>query len=78
MPKFFLSVLKPIENDEVISFVYPEEKAQQTTLQERLGDCKCEGCGKDTWIIPPKESVSVREGGKPYRECLNCGIITHL
>jgi hypothetical protein len=50
------------------------------TLSERMGseEAKCEICGKNKWLVLPKDSELVREGGKAYIECLNCGMITHL
>jgi hypothetical protein len=29
-------------------------------------------------MLLAKEQVAVKEGGKAYCECLNCGMMTHL
>lgn len=76
--KFYRSVLEPVSNDDVLTAVYPLRVAQQLTLQERLPNGVCEDCGDKEWIILPKESAMVRESGKPYIECKNCGYHTHL
>lgn len=78
MAEFYQSVLVKVEEQDVISKVYPPRVAQHTTLRERLGDCKCTECQGTKWMILPKESSMVRESGKPYIECLECGNITHL
>lgn len=77
-PKFYQSVLQPIDNADVLKAVYPERIANQLTLEERLPEGKCEDCGGKEWIILPKESAIVRGSGKPYIQCLNCGYHTHL
>ena len=46
------------------------------TLEERIG--KCPECDANSWILLPKESIAVTEGGKPYCECMGCGLTTHL
>lgn len=76
--KFYQAVLVPLEPEQVIASVYPQRVASQITLEERLPDCKCQSCGGKEWIILPKESSLVREGGKPYIECIKCGNFTHL
>ena len=76
-PKFFQAVLVPIED--VIKHVYPPTIADQITLEERLPDnAKCPECSNNEWWILPNDSVAVREGGKAYCECMNCGYQTHL
>jgi len=76
-PKFYQAVLVPIED--VLEYVY-KNKADLFTLTERMGSEKaeCPECGKNKWWLQPKEGAAVREGGKPYIECLNCGYLTHL
>jgi len=76
--KFYQTVLKPVETENVLKTVYPLHIARQLTLEERLPKGECEDCGGKEWIILPKESALVREGGKPYIECMNCGNRTHL
>ena len=73
-PKFYQAVLKPIKD--VITHVYPQGGI---TLEERMGNnAQCPECGKNEWLLLAQEQVAVREGGKPYCECLNCGMVTHL
>ena len=78
-PKFFQAVLVEVKED-IIDHVYPQLKnhPNKPTLNDRLPEGKCEHCGGNEWILLPKEGVAVREGGKPYIECLNCGEVTHL
>lgn len=76
--KFYQAVLEPVEAENVLMTVYPLRIASQLTLEERLPNGQCEDCGGKEWIILPKESAIVRESGKPYIECRNCGYHTHL
>ena len=80
-PKFFQAVLKPVKGN-VFDHVYPQltGSKQQCTMTERMGSesAKCPECGKNVWIILANESSIVREGGKPYIECMECGYGTHL
>lgn len=76
--KFYETILKEVKPEDVLKTVYPERIAIQLTLEERLPEGKCTDCGKDEWIILPKESSMVSQGGKPYIECINCGHVTHL
>jgi DNA-directed RNA polymerase subunit RPC12/RpoP len=80
-PKFFQAYLLEVKGN-VFDHVYPQLKGSkhQFTIVERMEnpEGRCSDCGKNHWIIAPKESSIVREGGKPYIECLNCGYITHL
>ena len=79
-PKFFQAKLVEVKEN-VLDYVYPHLKGkEQLTITERLGnpEGKCPECGENIWFLLPKESVAVREGGKPYIECLNCGFLTHL
>ena len=75
--RFFQAVLKEIPEDKIIEHCYPLHH-KEITLEERMGDGKCIVCGCDSWILLPKESVAVREGGKDYCECMECGYATHL
>jgi hypothetical protein len=77
-PKFFQAVLKPVKD--VMETIYPKEIFGEMTLKERLGNeygC-CSECGGNEWMLLAKESVAVKQGGKPYIECLTCGEVTHL
>jgi flavoprotein len=80
-PKFYQVVLKPVKGN-VLQHVYPwiNQKGITMTMTERMGseEALCGECGKNHWMILPQESSAVREGGKPYIECLGCGSITHL
>lgn len=78
MAKFYKSVLTFVPENEVLNEVYPTRIAKQLTLDERLPNGLCEMCNGDEWIILSKESSIVKESGKPYIECMNCGSITHL
>ena len=79
-PVFYQSVLQKVEGN-VMDLVYPRLKGpEQLTIEERLGnpEGKCEDCGRNEWIMFPKESVFLKESGKQYIECMNCGYQTHL
>ena len=80
-PIFYQAVLVPI-NGNVLDHVYPNLAGtpNQMTLTERMGseDAECPECGENSWVLLPSESAPVREGGKPYCECMNCGGQTHL
>ena len=79
-PKFYQAVLVPVEGN-VLDHVYPHLKGRnQLTLTDRMGseEAKCPDCGGNSWMLHAKESVAVRDGGKPYMECLGCGMTTHL
>jgi len=73
-PKFFQAVLKPITHTDVMKITRGE------TMTERMGSeqALCPECGCNHWWLLPKESGAVREGGKPYIECISCGYTTHL
>ncbi len=78
-PKFYKAAL--IEIDNVLDRIYPHFKGKdQITMTERMGseEAKCPECSNNEWWLLPDDSVTVREGGKPYIECLNCGYQTHL
>lgn len=81
-PKFYQTVLTEIKGN-VLDHVYSylnEKQKEQMTMTERMGseEAKCPECSNNEWWLLPSDSVSVREGGKPYIECLNCGFHTHL
>ena len=79
-PKFYKAALIEIK-DNVLDRVYPHLKGEdQMTMTERMGseEAKCPECSNNEWWLLPDDSVTVREGGKPYIECLNCGYQTHL
>ena len=79
-PKFYQAVLVKVEGN-VLDNVYPHLKGKnQMTMTERMGseEAKCPDCSNNEWFLLPDDSVAVREGGKPYIECLNCGYHTHL
>jgi flavoprotein len=81
-PKFYQAILKPIKGN-VLEHVYPlinQNGKISMTMTERMGseEAKCSDCGKNVWMLLPNECSAVREGGKAYIECLNCGLITHL
>jgi len=79
-PKFYQAEIKEVKGN-VLDHVYPQlVGTNQMTMTERMGneDATCPECGKNHWFLLPGESVAVREGGKDYIECLNCGHQTHL
>ena len=81
-PRFYQATLKLVKGD-VLQHVYPyvNQNGKVTmTMTERMGseEAKCSECGKNHWMILPQELVMVKEGGKPYIQCLECGSITHL
>jgi hypothetical protein len=83
-PKFYQAVLVPVKGN-VLKHVYPlitkfQHGKLSMTMTERMGseEALCGECGKNHWMILPQELVMVKEGGKPYIQCLECGSITHL
>ena len=80
-PKFYQAVLKEVKGN-VLDHVYPHLKGSpnQMTMTERMGseEAKCGECGGNSYIILAQESCAVQEGGKPYIECMGCGITYHL
>jgi hypothetical protein len=80
-PVFYQAVLKKVKGN-VLDHVYPRFKGtdEQMTLAERLGNEEgcCSECGGNEWMLLANESVAVKQGGKPYIECLTCGSTTHL
>lgn len=78
-PKFYKAELKLIKGN-VLDEVNPHLPKGTFTMAERMGsdEAKCPECSNNEWWLLPADSVSVREGGKQYIECLNCGYNTHL
>ena len=79
-PRFFQAVLVEV-TENVLDHVYPQFKGErQFTMSERMGteNANCPDCDCNSWILLPSESVAVKEGGKAYIECMNCGLTTHL
>ena len=91
-PVFYKSVLVEVEGN-ILDDVYPHllNTIHMPTMEERLGDAECPNCieeirvydhkkleDRTRWVLLPKESASVIQGGKPYIECLDCGYKTHL
>jgi predicted RNA-binding Zn-ribbon protein involved in translation (DUF1610 family) len=86
--KFYKVILEPISNNKVLEYAYkrfPNTERIITaiqngdiTLSERIGDGKCPNCGKSEWMILSIKNPAVKEGGKSYIECINCGHTTHL
>ena len=54
------------------------EKLGYMTYILYMSPFKANSKGKNEWMLLAKEGVAVREGGKPYIECLGCGNTTHL
>jgi hypothetical protein len=79
-PKFYQAVLQEVKGN-VLDHVYPYLKgANQLTMTERMGseEANCGECGGNSYIIMAQESCAVKEGGKPYIECMGCGQLYHL
>lgn len=78
-PKFYRAELKEIKGN-VLDEVYPEFEEGSFTLTERMGSeqASCPDCKGNHWWLLPADSVAVRDSGKQYIECLNCGFHTHL
>ena len=78
-PKFYRTELVEIKGN-VLDEVNPDLPNGTFTLTERMGseEAKCPECSNNEWWLLPNDSAAVREGGKPYIECLNCGHVTHL
>lgn len=75
-PVFYQLELRKVEN--VMEHVYGPG-AKGMTLEERLpNNAACPDCGENVWHLYANESPEVREGGKPYIYCQNCGYRTHL
>ena len=87
MAIFYKAILKEVKGN-VLNDVYPHLVGTKymPTLKERLGDAECINCKDETpnkktetrWMLLADESVAVKQGGKAYIECLDCGAITHL
>ena len=73
-PKFYQAALLPLNEGEVLRITKGQTSAERMGTSEAL----CPDCGKNEWWLMPTMSSAVREGGKPYIECLNCGYQTHL
>ena len=67
---FFQAELKPVNKEGLMTIT------KGIPVEERIGECP--ECGCIRWWLYPHESAIVREGGKPYCECLNCGYKSHL
>ena len=74
--RFFQSILVEIPENKILEHCYGKEIGIKMTVSERIG--KCPDCGCESWILLPKEGAAVREGGKPYCKCMECGYNTHL
>ena len=75
-PKFYKAELIEVKGN-ILEELYP---GQSFTFADRLGNAEgsCPECKGNEWMLLPKRSAAVRQGGKPYIECLGCGHTTHL
>ena len=73
-PKFYKAKLFPLTIKELLEITKGQNIAELMYDKE----ARCPVCGKTKWWIFPDESIVMREGGKPYCECINCGYNTHL
>lgn len=55
-------------------------KTKGQPLSERMEkpDGECPRCQYTEWALLPDDSEAVKEGGKPYIECIRCGYMSHL
>jgi DNA-directed RNA polymerase subunit M/transcription elongation factor TFIIS len=68
--KIYKADLKKLSHEEIM------EKTKGQPLEERIEPCpECDGTR--FWLYPDESSV-VKEGMKPYGECMNCGYPMHL
>lgn len=68
--KIYQAVLLPQTEKDLLN------KTNGIPIEERIGECP--DCKGTRWWLLPQASVAVKEGGKPYCECLGCGLQTHL
>ena len=79
MSKFYLARKNPVTYQELIrlGYAYPD-----STEKERVENDECrdgdEVYKEHKWLLYPKHSVAVQQGGKSYMFCLNCGRHSHL
>jgi predicted RNA-binding Zn-ribbon protein involved in translation (DUF1610 family) len=72
---FYQATLTPLTENEVKDIYL---KGSELSERMEKPDGTCPDCGDNKWWILPVDCIAVREGGKPYIECLNCGYQTHL
>jgi len=72
MPNFkiYKAELKELSHDEVMKIT------KNVLLEDRIEPCP--ECGSVEFWLYPDESIGVKEGMKPYGECLHCGFKMHL
>lgn len=68
--KFYQAELRTVDNAEL------KQLTNGIPIEERITPCP--DCGGTEYWLLPKTSIAVKEGGKPYCECLKCGYQTHL
>jgi DNA-directed RNA polymerase subunit M/transcription elongation factor TFIIS len=73
-PRFYQAILQPLNE------VQLKQITKGQTIAERMGteEASCPKCGNNEWWLLPRAGAAVKQGGKPYCECLNCGYSTHL
>jgi hypothetical protein len=77
MIKVFRIKERPLTMVELIqeSDLVGNKVADEYEMKKRLGPCEC---GSLSWILLPMHSKPVKEGGKRYIVCLDCGASSHL
>ena len=71
--KIYKVVFLDVSDEEVLKIT------KGLPLSERLeNDGECPRCQYTDWALLPEESEAVKEGGKPYIECIRCGYLSHL
>lgn len=68
--KIYKAELRPLFQSELDQII------KNVPLEERIEPCP--DCGSTEYWLYPNESVCVKEGMKPYGECLHCGFKMHL
>jgi len=68
--KIYKAELKELSHSEIM------EVTKNIPLEQRIEPCP--DCGSTEYWLYPNESISVKEGMKPYGECLHCGFKMHL
>lgn len=75
-PMFYQAEL--VKVDDIMKHVYPNQPSLTLAMRMETDEALCPNCKDNRWWLLPKTGAAVREGGKPYIECINCGYVTHL
>jgi hypothetical protein len=77
MIKVFKIKERPLTLSELIqeSGLVGNKITDEYEMKKRLAPC---ACGSLSFVLLPMHSKAVKEGGKRYMFCLDCGATTHL